>query len=186
MYRRALLATGGSLGLLALAGCVDTAVPGSIEASGATGALHAVDQPFLDGGASDLNGPGYVAALLRTREDVDQRWRGPGDDPVTDRVLRTDWANEFVLVVEARTVRDRAQAISPLPGTARQTSLTGMRCDAQLEHWTGAFPEDAGDEVVFTLAITFEREGTAPPTNARVELHAPEDEPEGTVTVRTD
>jgi hypothetical protein len=186
MNRRSLLATGGSLGLLALAGCVDTVVPGRIETAGATGVLHAVDDPFLDGGASDLDGPGYVAALLRTREDAERRWRGPDDDPVTDRVRRTDWATEFLLVVEARTVRDRAQAVSPMPGTARQTSLSGMRCDGQLEHWEGAFPDDTGDEVVFTLAVTLDREGTAAPKRARVDLHAPEDEPEGTVTVRTD
>jgi hypothetical protein len=187
MHRRSLLATGGSLGLLALAGCVERAVPGHIETTGATGAIHAVDQPFLDGGASYLDGLGYVAALFRSETDVDQRWLGPDDDPVTDRVRRTDWDREFILVVEARTRRDQPLAVEPMPGTARQTSLSGMRCDGRLEPWTGDLPADAGDEVVFTLAITLEREGiVAPkPKQARVDLHAPEGEPEGTVTVRT-
>lgn len=185
MNRRSLLATGAGVGLFAVAGCVARLVPGTVEATGATGVIHAVDQPFLKGGASFTDSPSYTAALLRTRTDVESRWLGPVDDPVTDRVLRTDWSREFLLVLEARTRRDRAQSIRPMPDTARQTSLSGMRCDAQLERWDGEFPDDAGDEVVYTLVLTFARQGTAAPKTARVEIHGPEDDPGATVTVRT-
>lgn len=169
-----------------LAGCVDRLVPSRVTTTGATGALHAVDEAFVDSGLSTERAPVYAAVLLRTRDEAERRWRGPPDDPVTDRVLRTDWDREFLLVLEARTPRDRAQSIRPMPGTTRQTSLSGMRCTAQLEPWTGGFLADAGDEVVFTLVLTIAREGTAPPKRARVDLHAPDGEPEGVVTVRTE
>lgn len=184
MDRRSLLAAGAGVGLLAVAGCVDSLVPGRVTTTGATGVLHAVDEFFLDDGASSLDGPGYTAALLRTREDAERRWHGPDGDPVTEYVRRVDWDREFLLVLEARTPRHRVRSISPLPGTERQTSLSGLRCDVELTHWTGPVPDDAGNEVVFTLAVKFERERTAPPSHARVDFYAP-GESEATVTVRT-
>lgn len=171
MNRRTFLAGAATGTTLALAGCIDSLVPGELRADGGTSVLHDAEEAFLTGGLSERDQYGFYGVIVGT-EDETRVLTLPDGDPVAARVARTDWDDEFLLVMEARMPREKAFSLALDPGSLRQTNWSGMDVQLTMQAWSTPLPKEVegAADLVVTAVFTFGRSGGPLPTRANVEI----------------